>query len=203
MKNKIKLFINNNINSISFGLLNGFTIFIGMFLLATYYLIPKEIETAITQLINNSLIYIPYYILDNNSLSNIMGYINQTIVSLLNDKIQQEKKIDLENKKTKKTFFIILLVIGILIISLVFINYFIYHNIKNFNKDLFSLAISIIVILLFEFLFMNVIILKYWYIVIYDIINFVSDNICLSSNANDCKNICTVKDLNIDSVVFA
>ena len=43
---------------------------------------------------------------------------------------------------------------------------------------------------------MTVIILKYWYIVIYNILNFVKDNICLSNDANDCKNICNSEDDN-------
>lgn len=196
MKDKIKLFINNNINSISFGFLNGFSIFIGIFLLSKYYLIPQEIKTAITQLINNSLIYMPYYIINNKSINQIIDNINQMNIYLSNDNKKEQIKIDLENKNTQKTFLIILIVIGTLISILVFINYYIYHNIKDFNKDLLSSTISTIVILLFEFLFMTVIILKYWYIVIYNILNFVKDNICLSNDANDCKNICNSEDDN-------
>ena len=196
MKDKIKLFKNNNINSISFGFLNGFSIFIGIFLLSKYYLIPQEIKTAITQLINNSLIYMPYYIINNKSINQIIDNINQMNIYLSNDNKKEQIKIDLENKNTQKTFLIILIVIGTLISILVFINYYIYHNIKDFNKDLLSSTISTIVILLFEFLFMTVIILKYWYIVIYNILNFVKDNICLSNDANDCKNICNSEDDN-------
>ena len=177
MKDKISLFINNNINSISFGLLNGFLIFIGIFCLSKFYLITKEIEIANSQLLNNSLLYIPYYFMESNDKQIIFEKITE-FKKEINEKEDEEKKnIQNNNKPVEKKLLIIIIVCILVIIIIIIINYKVYNNVKNFKQDLFNSICSSIVILLFEFVLMYVIVLKYWYINVYDIINYVRNNI--------------------------
>ena len=177
MKDKISLFINNNINSISFGLLNGFFIFIGIFCLSKKYLILEEIEIANSQLLNNSLLYIPYYFMESDTRQKILNIINQFKTEINEKEDEENKNIQKNNKPVEKKLMIIIIVYILVIIIIIIINYKVYNNVKNFKKDLFNSICSSIFIFLFEFLFMYIVILKYWYINVYNIINYVRNNI--------------------------
>ena len=169
MKNKLENFIYNNINSISFGFLNGFIIFIGIFLLSKYFLIPSEIEFTNNQILDNSLLYIPYYLLSDLQKQEIILFLN--IFKKMNsyDKKKEQEIINNENKNVNNNITIIIVIFFIIILILLFINYKFYKNIKYFNLNLINTIITGAILIFFEYIIMQFILLKYYYINMNDI----------------------------------
>jgi hypothetical protein len=168
MKSAVDIF-----SDVTYGLLEGILIFIGIFILTKEYLLPAEHEGIIEMALKNIDIYFPVFISEQNKrqLSDVLK------VEFDKNQIKEEAeedKIKQTNKDLNKNFNTTLIVTSFIILGCVIIHIMLQYKKKGVFLEYGLVILGALIIILFEFIFMKYVINSYWTVHIGEILKKVS-----------------------------